>query len=77
MMVPTPKIGDAARDETSPKEGLSARSDRGLNTWDFIRAGVALDLIMAVVILGVSLGRITPDTIPVGLAVFVLVSIAI
>jgi hypothetical protein len=73
-----PKIDDAASGKPSAKTVPSARPAEELSARNFIRAGLAFDLIVAAVILvAVALGRITADTIPVGLAIFVLVSIAI
>ena len=77
MTAASSEIDDVAHDKPPLKEDRSPRSGEELRAWDFIRIGVAFDLIIAAVILFVSLGRITPDTVPVGLAVFAMVSIAI
>ena len=76
-MAGSSKIDDVASGKPPLKADPSARSGEELRAWDFIRVGVAFDLIIAAVILFVSLGRITVDTVPVGLAVFAMVSIAI
>jgi hypothetical protein len=78
MLRGQPKVAAAPLTHLSQKAGPSASPNEELTAWDFIRVGLAFDLIIAVVILVVSaLGRMTVDTIPVGVAVFLLVSVAI
>jgi hypothetical protein len=77
MMAAFPKTDDVTHGKPPTKAEQPPRSGEELRAWDFIKVGLAFDLIVAAVIVFVSLGPMTPDTVPVGLAVFALVSIAI